>query len=60
VQLVPGVLLGEYWELRADLIAAKNAELSRLFDEGTIDAATRRRLRRSLDLEITRLAGRPP
>ena len=59
VELVPGVLLGEHWELRADLITAENAELSWLFDEGTIGAATRRWLRRSLDLDITRLAGRP-
>ena len=28
-------------ELRADLIAAENAELSRLFEDGTISAATR-------------------
>jgi CPA1 family monovalent cation:H+ antiporter len=46
-------------ELRADLIAAENAELSRLFDEGTISAATRGRLQRNLDLEVTRLAERP-
>ena len=45
-------------ELRADLIAAENAELSRLFEDGTISAATRRRLERSLDLEVTRLADR--
>jgi CPA1 family monovalent cation:H+ antiporter len=42
-------------ELRGDLIAAENAELSRLYDAGTIGAATRRRLQRSLDLEIARL-----
>jgi len=47
-------------ELRGELIAAENAELSRLFDTGTITAATRRRLQRSLDLEAARLAeGRP-
>jgi hypothetical protein len=46
-------------ELRADLIAAENAELSRLFDEGTISAATPGRLQRNLDLEVTRLAERP-
>ena len=45
-------------ELRADLIAAENAELSRLFEDGTISAATRSRLQRSLDLEVTRLADR--
>jgi hypothetical protein len=42
-------------ELQGDLIAAENAELSRLFEAGTITAATRRRLQRRLDLEITRL-----
>ena len=42
-------------ELRGDLIAAENAELSRLFQAGTISAATRRRLQRSLDLETARL-----
>ncbi len=42
-------------ELLGDLIAAENAELSRLFEAGTISAATRRRLQRSLDLEVTRL-----
>ena len=42
-------------ELRGDLIAAETAELSRLYETGTISAATRRRLQRSLDLEIARL-----
>jgi CPA1 family monovalent cation:H+ antiporter len=42
-------------ELRGDLLAAENAELSRLFDTGTISAATRRRLQRNLDLETARL-----
>jgi monovalent cation/hydrogen antiporter len=42
-------------ELRGDLVAAETAELSRLYDGGTISAATRRRLQRGLDLEITRL-----
>jgi CPA1 family monovalent cation:H+ antiporter len=42
-------------ELRGDLIAAENAELSRLFRAGAISAATRRRLQRSLDLETARL-----
>jgi monovalent cation/hydrogen antiporter len=42
-------------ELRADLIAAENAELSRLYDAGTVSAATRRRLQHGLDLEIARL-----
>jgi Na+/H+ antiporter len=42
-------------ELLGDLIAAQNAELSRLFEDGTISAAARRRLQRSLDLEVARL-----
>jgi monovalent cation/hydrogen antiporter len=42
-------------ELRSDLIAAEHAELSRLYDAGTISAATRRRLQRGLDLETARL-----
>jgi len=42
-------------ELRGDLIAAETAELSQLYDAGTISAATRRRLQRSLDLETARL-----
>jgi monovalent cation/hydrogen antiporter len=42
-------------ELRGDLIAAETAELSRLYETGTISAATRRRLQRSLDLETARL-----
>jgi monovalent cation/hydrogen antiporter len=45
-------------ELRAGLVAAENAELSRLFEDGSISAATRQRLQRSLDLEVTRLAER--
>ncbi len=42
-------------ELRGDLIAAETAELSRLYDAGTISAATHRRLQHSLDLETARL-----
>jgi len=49
----PGALTER--ELRGDLIAAENAELSRLFETGTISAATRRRLQRHLDLETARL-----
>ena len=45
-------------ELRADLIATENAELARLFADGTISAATRQRLQRSLDLDVTRLTER--
>jgi monovalent cation/hydrogen antiporter len=43
-------------ELRRDLITAENAELTRLYDDGTISAATRQRLQRNLDLEATRLS----
>jgi Na+/H+ antiporter len=43
-------------ELRGELIAAENAELSRLFEAGSISAAARQRLQRSLDLEAARLA----
>jgi monovalent cation/hydrogen antiporter len=46
-------------ELHGDLIAAETAELSRLYDAGTISAATRRRLQRNLDLETARLAEPP-
>ena len=42
-------------ELRGDLITAETAELSRLYDAGTISATTRRRLQRTLDLETARL-----
>ncbi len=43
-------------ELRRDLIAAENAELSQLYEDGTISAATRQRLQRNLDLEAARLS----
>jgi CPA1 family monovalent cation:H+ antiporter len=46
-------------ELRGDLITAETAELSRLYDAGTISAATRRRLQRNLDLETARLTEPP-
>ena len=53
----PGTAPGALTErqLRGDLIAAENAELTRLYEAGTISAATRRRLQRSLDLEAARL-----
>ena len=47
-------------ELRGDLIGAETAELSRLYDAGTITAATRRRLQRTLDLETARLTEGQP
>ena len=43
-------------EIRRELIAAENAELARLFADGTITAVTRQRLQHSLDLEVARLA----
>jgi monovalent cation/hydrogen antiporter len=43
-------------ELRSDLLAAENAELTRLYDAGTIGAATRRQLQHALDLEAARLS----
>ena len=43
-------------EVRRDLNAAENAELARLYDNGTISQATRQRLQRGLDLEATRLS----
>jgi monovalent cation/hydrogen antiporter len=46
-------------ELRGDLITAESAELSRLYDAGTIGAATRQRLQRNLDLETARLTEPP-
>jgi Na+/H+ antiporter len=49
----PGALTER--ELRGDLITAEGAELARLYDAGTINAATRRRLQRNLDLEAARL-----
>ena len=46
-------------ELRGDLITAETAELSRLYQAGTISATTRRRLQQNLDLETARLTGPP-
>ena len=43
-------------QLRRDLNAAENAELARLYDNGTISQATRQQLQRSLDLEAARLS----
>lgn len=42
-------------QLRRDLIAVESAELARLYDDGTIGAATRRQLQRRLDLEAASL-----
>jgi len=46
-------------ELRRDLVAAEDMELSRLYESGTISSVTRQRLQRSLDLEATRLSDEP-
>jgi monovalent cation/hydrogen antiporter len=43
-------------ELRSDLIAAENAELARLYEEGAISEATRGRLQHGLDLDAARLS----
>ena len=43
-------------ELRRELNAAENAELARLYDNGTIGQATRQQLQRGLDLESARLS----
>ena len=48
-----------YRQLRRDLLAVEMAELARLFDDGTIDDNTRRRLQRTLDLEDARLGDDP-
>jgi len=50
----PGVLSER--ELQSELIAAENAELSRLFEAGTISMGTRQRLQRTLDLQTARLS----
>jgi monovalent cation/hydrogen antiporter len=43
-------------DLRRELNAAENAELARLYDNGTIGQATRQQLQRGLDLESARLS----
>ena len=52
--LEPGGLTDR--ELHRDLNAAENAELARLYDNGTISQATRQRLQHGLDLEAARLS----
>ena len=49
----PGVLSER--ELQSELIAAETAELSQLFEAGTISTGTRQRLQRNLDLQTARL-----
>jgi CPA1 family monovalent cation:H+ antiporter len=48
-----------YRRLRRELLAVEMSELTRLFDDGTIDDSTRRRLQRTLDLEDARLGDDP-
>lgn len=43
-------------QLRRDVLAVESAVLTRLYEEGTIGAATRRRLQRRLDLEESSIA----
>lgn len=50
----PGLLTER--EVRRDLIDAENAELTRLYEEGTISEPVRRRLQHALDLEAARLS----
>jgi len=46
-------------EIRRDVIAAENAELSRLYAEGMINDTVRQRLQRQLDLELARFSDEP-
>jgi len=48
-----------YRQLRRDLIDVENAELDRLYHDGTISDVTRRRIQRSLDLEHAGLGEGP-
>jgi CPA1 family monovalent cation:H+ antiporter len=43
-------------EVRHDVTAAENAELARLYADGTISAATRQKLQQALDLEVARFS----
>ena len=46
-------------EIRRDVIAAENAELSRLYADGMINDTVRQRLQRQLDLELARFSDEP-
>jgi NhaP-type Na+/H+ or K+/H+ antiporter len=48
-----------YRQLRQELLDVENAELDRLYHDGTISDATRRRIQRSLDLEHAGLGDAP-
>jgi len=48
-----------YRQLRRDLLDVENAELDRLYHDGTISDVTRRRIQRSLDLEHAGLGEGP-
>jgi CPA1 family monovalent cation:H+ antiporter len=43
-------------DVRRGVIVAENAELARLYADGTISAATRHKLQHTLDLELTRFS----
>jgi monovalent cation/hydrogen antiporter len=45
---------GSYHRVRRDVVAAETEELARLYAEGAISEATRRRVQRQLDLEDAR------
>jgi CPA1 family monovalent cation:H+ antiporter len=48
-----------YVALRCELLAVESAELDRIYHEGAVSDATRRRIQRALDLEHTRLGEGP-
>jgi monovalent cation/hydrogen antiporter len=54
-----GSTAAAYRQVRRDLVAVQNAELSRLYAEGAITDATRRNLQRALDLEDAGLLDHP-
>jgi CPA1 family monovalent cation:H+ antiporter len=55
----PPYTASTYRQLRRELLDVENAELDRLYHDGTISDITRRRIQRSLDLEHAGL-GEPP
>jgi monovalent cation/hydrogen antiporter len=56
VSLVPQPSALTERDVRSDLLAAENAELARLYDEGVISAATRKQFQQALDLDAARLS----
>jgi CPA1 family monovalent cation:H+ antiporter len=55
----PPYTASTYRQLRRELLDVDNAELSRLYHDGTISDSTRQRIQRSLDLEHARLGEAP-